>query len=53
MTVSKALDDGAFLCRGTGRVRRHSAGGRDETAVSGRFTMRPIRSDEAAAPPTG
>ncbi|MHC4903893.1 MAG: hotdog family protein [Planctomycetota bacterium] len=49
VTLSKVLDDGAFLCRGTGRVRRH-AGGRDETAVSGRFTMRPIRGlDQAAA----
>ena len=53
VTVSKVLDDGAFLCRGSGRVRRHAAGGRDETAVSGRFTMRPIRSETAAAPPSG
>ncbi len=30
-------------CRGTGRVLRHPTGGSDETAVSGRFTMRPIR----------
>jgi len=30
-------------CRGTGRVLRHGSGGSDETAVSGRFTMRPIR----------
>ena len=53
VTVSKTLEDGAFLCRGSGRVRRHSAGSRDETAVSGRFTMRPIRSAMAAAPPSG
>jgi 3-hydroxyacyl-[acyl-carrier-protein] dehydratase len=53
VTVSKTLQDGAFLCRGSGRVRRHPAGSRDETAVSGRFTMRPIRSGTAAAPPSG
>ncbi|MHC4769570.1 MAG: hotdog family protein [Planctomycetota bacterium] len=53
VTVSKALDDGVFLCRGSGRVRRHLTGGRDETAVSGRFTMRPIRSAMAAAPRSG
>jgi 3-hydroxyacyl-[acyl-carrier-protein] dehydratase len=53
VTVSKTLEDGAFLCRGSGRVRRHWAGSRDETAVSGRFTMRPIRSAMAAAPPSG
>ncbi|MHC4428935.1 MAG: hotdog family protein [Planctomycetota bacterium] len=53
VTVSKALDDGAFLCRGSGRVRRHITGGRDETAVSGRFTMRPIRPAMAATPPSG
>jgi hypothetical protein len=42
VTLSKTLDAGAFTCRGTGRVRRRT-GGDDETAVSGRFTMRPIR----------
>jgi 3-hydroxyacyl-[acyl-carrier-protein] dehydratase len=46
VTLQKDLPDGAFACRGTGRVRR--AGGKrngeaDATAVSGRFTMRPIR----------
>ncbi len=30
-------------CRGTGRVLRRGSGGSNETAVSGRFTMRPIR----------
>ena len=45
VTVSKILDDGAVQCRGRGRVRRHDTeSGNDETAVSGRFTMRPIRS---------
>jgi 3-hydroxyacyl-[acyl-carrier-protein] dehydratase len=53
VTLSKALDDGAFLCRGTGRVRRHAtAEASDETAVSGRFTMRSIR-PEQATPPRG
>ena len=45
VTLSKELGDGSFLCRGVGTVRR--AGGGEmadgETAVSGRFTMRPIR----------
>jgi len=42
VTVNGASADGHH-CRGTGRVLRHSTGGSDETAVSGRFTMRPIR----------
>ncbi len=46
VTVTKTLDGGAFLCRGTGRVHRH-AGEAGETAVSGRFTMRPIRPEAA------
>lgn len=33
-------EDGSYSCRGVGRVRR--AGVPAETAVSGRFTMRPI-----------
>lgn len=43
-------DDGAFACRGVGRVRRarrdRQSGEKpdeDETAVSGRFTMRTVR----------
>ena len=44
VTVAEALPEGAFLCRGSGRVRRPGAAPQgDETAVSGRFTMRPIR----------
>ena len=43
VALHKALEDGVFLCRGTGRVRRFAAGEPGETAVSGRFTMRPIR----------
>jgi 3-hydroxyacyl-[acyl-carrier-protein] dehydratase len=45
VTLGKARDDGSFDCRGTGLVRRGGAGpgADDETAVSGRFTMRRIR----------
>jgi 3-hydroxyacyl-[acyl-carrier-protein] dehydratase len=37
--------EGSFACRGSGRVLRAdgAAGGAGETAVSGRFTMRPVR----------
>jgi len=46
VTLHKDLGDGVYACRGTGVVRRpnaeHNAG---ETAVSGRFTMRPIRTE--------
>ena len=45
VTLSKELSGGCYQCRGTGTVRRN--GGEEtadgETAVSGRFTMRPIR----------
>ncbi|HRQ75777.1 MAG TPA: polyketide synthase dehydratase domain-containing protein [Phycisphaerales bacterium] len=44
VTLGKELDGGAFDCRGTGRVKRaNDPAGEGETAVSGRFTMRPIR----------
>ena len=46
VTLHKDLGDGVYACRGTGVVRRLNAqdnGG--ETAVSGRFTMRPIRTE--------
>ncbi len=36
-------EDGTYQCRGKGRVLRHDGERPDETAVSGRFTMRPIR----------
>ncbi len=36
-------EDGTYQCRGKGRVLRHDGARPDETAVSGRFTMRPIR----------
>ena len=55
VTVGTAREDGSFECRGTGSVRRagRNVGGNEEmhagageTAVSGRFTMRPISSGE-------
>jgi 3-hydroxyacyl-[acyl-carrier-protein] dehydratase len=42
VTLTSANDDGSFTCRGTGRVRRVE-GDSGATAVSGRFTLRPIR----------
>lgn len=44
----KALEDGSFLCRGTGTVRSgRESGDPGATAVTGRFTMRPVRHDHA------
>ena len=40
VTLGKAMPGPEYKCRGAGRVRRN--GGTAETAVSGRFTMRPI-----------
>ncbi|MDY7108196.1 MAG: beta-hydroxyacyl-ACP dehydratase [Planctomycetota bacterium] len=49
VTLSKELEHDGFLCRGAGTVRRsaneHATG---ETAVSGRFTMRPVREEPRA-----
>jgi 3-hydroxyacyl-[acyl-carrier-protein] dehydratase len=42
VTVSGS-GDGTYECRGKGWVVRHDGNSTDETAVSGRFTMRPIR----------
>ncbi len=44
VTMQKRNDDGSYACKGTGRVRRagHASAG-DLTAVSGRFTLRPVR----------
>jgi len=44
VTLQKRLEDGSYACKGSGTVRRW-AGSIDasETAVSGRFVMRPIR----------
>ncbi len=49
VALHKDLGDGVYTCRGTGVVRRlndENIGG--ETAVSGRFTMRPIRTELVA-----
>lgn len=47
INLQKKNDDGSFTCKGTGTVRRRAAaasgGGGDDVAVSGRFTMRPLR----------
>ena len=46
VTLHKDLGDGVYACRGTGVVRRVNAKNKaGETAVSGRFTMRPIRTE--------
>jgi len=46
VTVTRELGDDRYTCKGVGRVRRHPTTTKDEpqteTAVSGRFTMRPI-----------
>src|SRR5687767_12377049 len=48
VTLHQSLDDGAYLCKGSGRVRRPTEGSNStsagQTAVSGRFTMRPLKS---------
>lgn len=45
VTLSKHNDDGSFTCKGVGTVLDHIAGDRPhaDTAVSGKFTMRPLR----------
>ena len=44
VTLHKRNDDGSFTCKGSGRVRRSGqAVASDDVAVSGRFTLRPIR----------
>ena len=44
VSLIKELEDGAFQCRGAGTLAKGAGGeARGETAVSGRFTMRPIR----------
>jgi len=49
VTLTKSLDDGAYAFRGVGRVPPVDAADGDQvasdgqTAVSGRFTMRPVR----------
>ncbi len=45
VTFNKQLDDGSVQFKGVGTVRRKNAANApaDETAVSGKFTMRPVR----------
>lgn len=46
VSLQKANDDGSFTCRGVGTVRRADAAASEESgspAVSGRFTLRPMR----------
>ena len=43
VTLSKQLEDGSYQCKGAGTVRRSGDPSPGETAVSGKFTMRPIR----------
>ena len=48
VTVKGPDDDGQFTCRGTGKVRRSDGVTASETAASGRFTMRPLRTTATA-----
>ena len=51
VTLDEEPAEGSYHCRGIGRVCRHAAAGdAGEKAVSGRFTMRAIRRQPAAAP---
>lgn len=44
VTLQKRNEDGSFACKGSGRVRRAGASAAsDDVAVSGRFSMRPVR----------
>jgi 3-hydroxyacyl-[acyl-carrier-protein] dehydratase len=44
VTLSKSNDDGSYTCKGVGIVRDHaSSAGEAPAAVSGKFTMRPVR----------
>lgn len=47
INLQKRNDDGSFTCKGTGTVRRRSTSSNasDDVAVSGRFTMRPMRAN--------
>lgn len=50
VTLAEANEDGSYACKGTCRVVRYgSQESERETAVSGRFTMRPITSEPNAA----
>ncbi|MFO0827088.1 MAG: hypothetical protein U0572_02975 [Phycisphaerales bacterium] len=50
VTIDKELPDGSVSFKGAGTVVRTSGGsGTSDTAVSGRFTMRPIRDEPLPA----
>ncbi|MCK4873461.1 MAG: polyketide synthase dehydratase domain-containing protein [Phycisphaerales bacterium] len=43
VTLSKDHGDGTYTCKGTGKVLRHDTqDDQPETAVTGRFTLRPV-----------
>jgi 3-hydroxyacyl-[acyl-carrier-protein] dehydratase len=42
VTIVKIHDDGSFSCKGIGTVHRNDTS-ETQTAVSGRFTIRPVR----------
>lgn len=52
VVLQKKHDDGSYLCKGTGTVRRRGKAAetdpRRDTAVSGRFMMRPVRLEREA-----
>src|SRR5262245_4371213 len=50
ITLQKEHEDGSYTCKGTGTVRRRNQGSEaapanDDVAVSGRFTLRPLRAN--------
>ena len=57
VTIQNEQDDGSYTCKGVGTVHRSRPTGQGsaddgETAVSGRFTMRPLRRAADAGPAT-
>jgi len=43
VSVNKRNGDGSFSFKGSGNVRRSGAAAAEDVAVSGRFTLRPVR----------
>lgn len=43
VTLSKQTEDGSYQFKGTGAVRKANGSGEPETAVSGQFTLRPVK----------
>lgn len=49
VTLAEANEDGSYACKGACRVLRHASQESErETAVSGRFTMRPVQHEPKA-----